>query len=75
MQKKHLRKAAILLGAAEKLRGDTNFFDKTFTLEDYNRDLELLRSHLLEPGIAIAWSEGQSMSFDQAWSYLLKSYG
>jgi predicted ATPase len=74
-QKDHLRKAALLLGAAEKLRGGYNFFSRTFTLESYNRDLELLRSHLDDTRIARAWSEGQSMSLDQAWTYLLEEYG
>ena len=73
--KDHLRKAALLLGAAEKLRGGFSIFSRNFTFEDYNRDLELLRSHMEDAAIARAWSEGQVLSFDQAWTYLMEAYG
>jgi len=66
----HLRKAALLLGAAEKLRGGYYFFDRTFTLADYTLDLEFLRSQFADGRIARAWSEGQLMSLEQAWAYL-----
>lgn len=70
-----LRAAAVLLGAAEKLRGEFNFFGRSFPLEKYMRDLELLRSHFSNARVASAWAEGQAMSFDQAWAYLLEAYG
>jgi hypothetical protein len=70
----HLCKAALLLGAVEKLRGGFDFFGGAFPYEKYMSDLEFLRSHFTDVRITKAWSEGGSMDFDQAWAYLLKAY-
>ena len=58
----NLQRAATLFGAIEKLRGGQNFFDRSYTLEDYTRELEIIRSYLGQADLAQAWSAGQAMT-------------
>jgi predicted ATPase/DNA-binding SARP family transcriptional activator len=64
-------RAARLLGAAEALRQSTGADLFPYQLEDYERDLEILRSQLDETALRIHWVEGRAMDVKQAVEYAL----
>jgi predicted ATPase/DNA-binding SARP family transcriptional activator len=64
-------RAARLLGAAEALRQSTGADLFPYQLEDYEGDLEILRSQLDETALRIHWVEGRAMDVKQAVEYAL----
>jgi hypothetical protein len=69
----HLRRAAKLYGAGEALREAAGLSLKPLANTPYNYEgyLATVRAGLDEPGFDAAWSEGRTMSPEQAIEYAL----
>ena len=65
-------KTALLFGAADALRKKINCPLHSPELADHNKSMSLLRERLDPSNLETAWSEGYSMTLDQAVKYILK---
>jgi predicted ATPase/class 3 adenylate cyclase len=65
-------RAVRLFGAAEALRQSSGEALFPYQLEDYERNLGILRSHLTKETFTTCWDKGRAMSIKQAVDYALE---
>jgi hypothetical protein len=63
--------AATLFGAAKKVTGDDPIPIFPEEMDDFDQELELLRSQLTDAEFDKGWDEGQAMPLEQAVAYAL----